>query len=159
MIDANYDQSSIWCLQIPSFAITQSAYDDNCSKHIFIYLDQLEEHLCSESNHEFCWLRCRIIRRPPPSFKSSLFVIFEESMWFQRFKCNIRRIIDFPNLYYHLHMHTSTKNQWYKQTCHIAGPSSLKNLLAPLILSISKHQYFPNHTNSGPHRRHSYDDS
>lgn len=109
------------------FAKTQSAYDEAVTK-LFSCLDQLEKHL---ENHLYMvgnGLTEVDIRLIPT-------LIRFDTVYHTHFKCNLRRIIDYPNL--HSYLSRCRELPAIKKTTHIAH--------------IKRHYYF-SHQNINPYR-------
>ncbi len=76
------------------FATSQSAYEE-AAYHVFATLDRLEERLST---------RRYLFGKQPVETDWRLFVtlIRFDPVYFGHFKCNLRRIVDYPNLYGYL---------------------------------------------------------
>ena len=92
MIDANYESVNNGVYK-SGFARTQSAYDEAVTS-LFHRLDQLEEHLTNRD-----WLVGEGIGQLTEA-DVCLFTTLArfDLVYVVHFKCNIRRIIDYPNL-------------------------------------------------------------
>ena len=109
------------------FARTQSAYDEAVTK-LFLCLDQLEAHMANRSYMVANRLTEVDIRLIPTLIRFDI-------VYHTHFKCNLRRIIDYPNLYNYLSR--CRQLPAIKKTTHIPH--------------IKRHYYF-SHQNINPYR-------
>ena len=110
MIDANYESVNNGVYK-SGFARTQSAYDEAVMT-LFHRLDQLEEHLTNRD-----WLVGEGIGQLTEA-DVCLFTTLArfDLVYVVHFKCNIRRIIDYPNL--QAFLERMMKVPGVKETCH-----------------------------------------